>query len=127
MNNLTLIIAMSLGLLVLGTFANSNRMTSEDTFSIFQREWNRTYTNSNQTKVMYKGKLPVYFKDNGRLQCPEANPEFKGKLRKFFERRFGTFWQDFARFQVICYLLALEIIHIMQFLVVFLNLPTVEE
>ena len=108
---------MSLGLLVLGTFANSKRMTSEDTFSIFQREWNRTYANSNQTKVMYKGKLPVYFKDNGRLQCPEANPGFKGKLRKFFESSFGTFWQDFARFQVNCYLLTLKIIYIMQFIV----------
>ena len=120
MKNLTLIIVISLGLLVIGTFANSNRMTSEDTFSIFQREWNRTYANSNQTKVMYKGKLPVYFKDNGRLQCPEANPDFKGKLRKFFEGRFGTFWQDSARFQVVYYLHALEIIHIMQFLVFYI-------
>ena len=67
MKNLILIIATSLGLFVLGSFANSDR-----------------------PKVMYK-QLPLYFKDNGEFRCPGS--KIKGPRKELITKnlleRFG--------------------------------------
>ena len=78
MKNLTLILAMSLGLFVLGTFANSD-----------------------PTKAMYK-RLPLSFKDNGELRCPGSKIQGPRKdlLTKNLLNRFGI--TVATRFQVIC-------------------------
>ena len=78
MKNLTLIIAMSLGLFVLGTFATSD-----------------------PPKAMYK-RLPLSFKDNGELRCPGSKIKGPRKdlLTKNLLNRFGI--TVATRFQVIC-------------------------
>ena len=86
MKNLTLIIGMSLGLFVLGTFANSEQRDPSD-----------------QPKIMYKEKLPLYFKDNGELRCPGSSIKDgprKALLTKRLLNRFGI--TVATRFQVIC-------------------------
>ena len=86
MKNLTLILGMSLGLFVLGTFANSEPY--------------------DQPKIMYKEKLPLYFKDNGELRCPGSSIKEgprKALLTKRLLNRFGI--TVATRFQVICYFL----------------------
>ena len=67
MKNLTLILAMSLGLFALGTFANSD-----------------------PPKAMYK-RLPLSFKDNGELRCPGSKIKGPRKdlLTKNLLNRFG--------------------------------------
>jgi hypothetical protein len=79
MKNLTLIIVMFLGLFVLGTFANSDR-----------------------PRALYKGKLPLNFKDNGELRCPGSKIKGPRKdlLTKNLLNRFGI--TVATRFQVIC-------------------------
>ena len=75
---------MSLGLFVLGTFANSEP--------------------HDQPKIMYKEKLPLYFKDNGELRCPGSSIKDgprKALLTKRLLNRFGI--TVATRFQVICY------------------------
>ena len=81
MENITLILAMSLGLFVLGTFANSD-----------------------PPKAMYK-RLPLSFKDNGELRCPGSKIKGPRKdlLTKNLLNRFGI--TVATRFQVICYFL----------------------
>ena len=78
MKNLALIIAMSLGLFALGTFANSD-----------------------PPKAMYK-RLPLSFKDNGELRCPgsKIRGPRKDLLTKNLLNRFGI--TVATRFQVIC-------------------------
>ena len=88
MKNLTLIIGISLGLFVLGTFANSEQRDPSD-----------------QPKIMYKEKLPLYFKDNGELICPGSSIKDgpnKALLTKRLLNRVGI--TVATRFQVICYL-----------------------
>ena len=74
---------MSLGLFVLGTFANSD-----------------------PPKAMYK-RLPLSFKDNGELRCPGSKIKGPRKdlLTKNLLNRFGI--TVATRFQVICCLLTL--------------------
>ena len=83
MKNLNLIIALSFGLFVLGTFADSD-----------------------PTKAMYK-RLPLSFKDNGELRCPGSKIKGPRKdlLTKNLLNRFGI--TVATRFQVICYFLIL--------------------
>ena len=92
MKNLILILGMSLGLFVLGTFANSEQQDPPD-----------------QPKIMYKDKLPIYFKDNGELRCPPGSSIQEGPrkalLTKRLLNRFGI--TVATRFQVICYFLIL--------------------
>ena len=77
MKNLTLFLVMSLGLFVLGTFANSDT-----------------------PKAMYK-RLPLSFKDNGELRCPgsKIRGPRKDLLTKNLLNRFGI--TVATRFQVI--------------------------
>ena len=98
MKNLTLILGMSLGLFVLGTLADSEPY--------------------DQPKIMYKEKLPLYFKDNGDFHCPGSRIKGQENIRKVLRRKnlhkIFNITKD-TRFQVICSSLILMITYIMLF------------